>query len=172
MQGIDPANCTIYIGTFSKVLFPALRLGYLVVPPNLVDTFIAAHNFISFYLPVLEQAVLADFISERHFIRHIRRMRKLYGDRRANLVTALERELGFEVYASETGMHLVLWLPPGMDDRLASQQAAAHGVDVLPLSLFCLESPDRGGLLLGYAATNEREIEDGVRRLGIALRSI
>ncbi len=172
MQGIDNTNCTIYIGTFSKVLFPALRLGYLVVPPKLVDAFIAAHNFISFYLPVLEQAVLSDFIREGHFTRHIRRMRTLYADRRANLVTALESELDLEVYAPETGMHLIVWLPFGMDDRLASQQAAAHGIDVLPLSLFCIEPPSRGGLLLGYAAVNEQEISDGVRRVAIALRSI
>lgn len=64
LQGIDNNSCTLYIGTFSKVLFPALRLGYLVVPPQLVDAFIAAYNFISFYLPVLEQAVLADFMAE------------------------------------------------------------------------------------------------------------
>ncbi|MDM9382748.1 PLP-dependent aminotransferase family protein [Chlorogloeopsis sp. ULAP01] len=171
LQGIDSSNCVIYFGTFSKVLFPALRLGYLVVPPDLVEAFITARHFIGTRVPILEQAVLADFMNEGHFNRHIRRMRSLYTQRRATLVAALERELDLEVYAPETGMHLVLWLPPGMDDKLASQQAAAVGIDAMPLSLFSM-TETRAGLLLGYAAVDVHEIHDGVHRLATALRAI
>ncbi|MFQ4144515.1 PLP-dependent aminotransferase family protein [Chlorogloeopsis sp. ULAP02] len=171
LQGIDISNCVIYFGTFSKVLFPALRLGYLVVPPDLVEAFIAVRHFIGTRVPILEQAVLADFMNEGHFNRHIRRMRSLYAQRRATLVAALERELEFEIYAPETGMHLVLWLPPGMDDKLASQQAAAVGIDAMPLSLFSI-TETKAGLLLGYAAVDVHEIHDGVHRLAKALRAI
>jgi GntR family transcriptional regulator / MocR family aminotransferase len=171
IQGIDRGNSTVYIGTFSKVLFPALRLGYLVVPPNMVEAFIAVHRLTKLHLPVLEQAVLADFMIQGHFTRHIRRMRTLYAQRRSVLVKALKDTLQFEIDAPDTGMHLVVWLPLGMDDKIASQQAAIHGIDVLPISLFSINE-HRTGLILGYAAVNEQDIYDGVQRLAIALRSI
>ncbi|RUR80226.1 PLP-dependent aminotransferase family protein [Chlorogloeopsis fritschii PCC 9212] len=171
LQGIDSSDCVIYFGTFSKVLFPALRLGYLVVPPDLVEAFIAARHFIGTRVPTLEQAVLADFMNEGHFNRHIRRMRSLYAERRVTLVAALKRELEFEIYAPETGMHIVLWLPPGMNDKLASQQAAVVGIDAMPLSLFSM-TQTRAGLLLGYAAVDVHQIHDGVQRLATALRAI
>lgn len=106
-----------------------------------------------------------------HFTRHIRRMRTLYAQRRAILIKALKDTLTYEVYAPDTGMHLILWLAPGMDDKLASQQAAIHGVDVLPISLFSMNK-NRTGLMLGYAPVNEQEIYDGVQRLATALNSI
>jgi GntR family transcriptional regulator / MocR family aminotransferase len=171
MQGIDKTNRTIYIGTFSKVLFPALRLGYLVVPLDMAETFVAVESLTKLHLPAFEQAVLADFMLQGHFTRHIRRMRTLYAQRRAILVKALKQTFSFEVHAPDTGMHLILWLAPGMDDKLASQQAAIHGVDVLPISLFSMNE-HRAGLMLGYAPVNEQEIYDGVQRLATALNSI
>lgn len=170
LQSLDEAGRVIYIGTFSKVLFPTLRLGYLVAPPALVEALIAARRFIDMHIPVLEQSVIADFMNEGYFTRHIRRMRQLYAGRRAALVTALRQEFQgtLEVQAPEAGMHLVGWLPPGIDDRMASCQAAAHGVQTPPVSAFCLEPLQRGGLLLGYAAVNEREIAEGVHRLAAA----
>lgn len=171
MQGIDSANHTIYIGTFSKVLFPALRLGYLVVPPTMVEAFIAVQRLTKLHLPAFEQAVVADFMMQGHFTRHIRRMRTLYGQRRAVLIKALKEILTFEVNASDTGMHLVVWLPPQIDDKIVSQQAANYGVDVLPISLFSINKY-RDGIMLGYATVNEQEIYDGVKRLAMALGSI
>ncbi len=167
LQGLDDAGRVLYIGTFSKVLFPTLRLGYLVAPPALVKALLAARSFIDLHIPVLEQAVVADFMNEGYFTRHVRQMRQLYAGRRAALVTALKQELDsvLEVQAPEAGMHLVGWLPPGIDGRMASRRAAAHGVQAPPVSAFCLEPLPRGGLLLGYAAVNEREITEGVRRL-------
>lgn len=174
LQGLDRANRVIYIGTFSKVLFPSLRLGYLVVPSNLIDVFLAARYFVDRHAPILEQMALTDFITQGHFMGHLRRMRAIYAERREALVTALESELGalFEPHVPEAGMHLAGWLPPDIDDMRAAQQAAIYGVDVNPISAISTGSLQRGGLMLGYAAVNEREIHNGVQRLATALRSM
>lgn len=174
LQGLDRANRVIYIGTFSKVLFPALRLGYLVVPPQLVDTFIAARRFVDVHPPVLEQLALTDFITEGHFVRHIRRMRALYLARRNTLVAAIKRELGdwLEVYPPEAGMHLVGWLPPGIDDNYAAQLAARQGIETMPVSRLSLQPLSRGGLVLSYAAVEEPAIEAGVRQLAKAFQTL
>ena len=174
LQGLDNANRVIYVGTFSKVLFPALRLGYLVVPPDLVEAFVAARRFVDGHVSALEQAALADFMLEGHFTRHLRRMRTLYAERQAALVAEIQHHLGdmLEIQPSEVGMHLVTWLPAGMDDRPAARQAAAHGVDTVAISSCGMEPMQRGGLILGYAAVPEHEMRDGVRRLAAALRSL
>jgi DNA-binding transcriptional MocR family regulator len=174
LQSLDSANRVIYLGTFSKVLFPALRLGYLVVPPGLVDAFIAVRRFIDMHVPVLEQAALADFIVEGHFSRHIRRTRRLYAARRAALVEALGKELGsvLEIQGSEAGMHLVGRLPPGVDDRAAAKRVRSSGIDVAAVSPFGMEPMSRGGLLLGYAPVAEQAIREGVSKLAVVLRSM
>jgi GntR family transcriptional regulator/MocR family aminotransferase len=171
LQGLDRENRVIYLGTFSKVMFPALRLAYLVVPPDLVDAFYAARLFATMLPPLLEQAALAEFIARGHFARHIRRMRALYAERQATLVRAARYGLAglLDVQPAEAGMHLLGWLPGGVDDRGASQWAAAHGVDAFPLSTYCLEATHRDALLLGYTATDEQEIKDGVSSLACAL---
>jgi GntR family transcriptional regulator / MocR family aminotransferase len=174
LQGLDHANRVIYVGTFSKVLFPALRLGYLVVPPELVKAFIAARRFVDGHVSALEQAALADFMLEGHFTRHLRRMRTLYAERRAALIAEIQHHLGdlLEIQPSEVGMHLVAWLPPGMDDQAAARQAAAHRVDTVAISSCGKEPMPRGGLILGYAAVPEHEMREGVRRLAAALHSL
>ncbi len=174
LQGLDQANRVIYLGTFSKVLFPALRLGYLVVPPELVKAFMAARRFVDGHVSALEQAALADFMLEGHFTRHLRRMRTLYAQRRAAFVAEMQQHLGdmLEIQRSDVGMHLVAWLPPGMDDQAAARRAAAHGVDTVAISSFGMEPLQRGGLILGYAAVAEQEMREGVRRLAAALRSL
>jgi GntR family transcriptional regulator/MocR family aminotransferase len=172
LQGLDRGGRVIYLGTFGKPLFPSLRLGYLVVPPDLVDAFVAARAVIDRQAPSLTQAVVADFINEGHFLRHIRRMRTLYRERQETLLRAARRELEglLEVGPCETGMHLVSWLPQGRDDVQASKAAARAGVEVPPLSAYCSERCRRGGLLLGYAGWEPRQIRDAVRRLGASLR--
>ena len=174
LQGLDRTNRVIYLGTFSKILFPALRLGYLVVPPDLTAMFVAVRQFVDRHVPILEQMALADFITEGHFTRHIRRMHTRYAERRAALIAAVASELGelLEVHAPEAGMHLVGWLPPHMDDITVAQQAATYGVEVIPVSVFSCEPIRRGGLVLGYAAVNEQEIRDGVHSLAMVLRSM
>ena len=174
LQGIDTSGRVFYLGTFSKVLFPALRLGYLIIPPDLIDHFVAVRLSTDTHSPTLEQAVLADFITEGHFSRHLRRMRILYAERQALFLETAHQELGglLEIAPDETGMHLVGWLPPGVDDQRVAQQAAArYGLIISPLSLFSLEPVQRTGLVLGYAATNEQQIRRGLRQLATVIRS-
>jgi GntR family transcriptional regulator/MocR family aminotransferase len=174
MQGLDFTGRVIYAGTFSKVLFPSLRLGYLVLPPDLVAPFTAARDLVDRHAPLMEQAVLADFIAEGHFARHIRRMRALYAHRLAIFMEAAQRELEglLEVNPKDNGMHMMGWLPPGVDDAAASRSALEHGVEAPPLSAYSMEPQPRGGLLLGYAGYSTREIREGVRRLAQALRAV
>ncbi|HJR64606.1 MAG TPA: PLP-dependent aminotransferase family protein [Gemmatimonadaceae bacterium] len=171
LQGIDADGLVIYTGTFSKVLFPALRLGYLVAPPALVDAFVAARLFTDTHAPIGEQAVLAEFLAEGHFERHVRRMRSLYHERQEVLIESAKQELApaLTIGASEAGMHVVGWLAPGADDCSASRQAARHGVDAIAISAFALEPPARGGLVLGYSHLAPAEIRGGVRKLKRAL---
>jgi GntR family transcriptional regulator/MocR family aminotransferase len=173
LQGLDRAGRVIYIGTFSKVLFPALRLGYLIVPPALVDACVHARAAADTHSAALDQAALAEFMREGHFARHLRRMRILYAERQAILLDAAAHHLAgrLDVQPAATGMHLLGWLPDGVDDRAAAERAGARGVRALPLSWLRVEPDERGALLLGYAAANEREIRDGVRRLALSLMS-
>jgi len=171
LQGLDDADRVIYIGTFSKVLFPALRIGYLILPPPLVDAFLTVRRLIDIHTPMLEQAVLTDFIVEGHFTRHLRRMRTLYAERRATLLEAVS-ELPLEIHSPEAGIHCIGWLPDGMDDLAVVRQAAAHGLDLWPVSNFSIEPLARQGLLLGYGGYNVQEIKDGVRRLAAAMHSV
>ncbi|SRR5579871_271066 len=172
LQGLDRNARVIYLGTLSKVLIPGLRLGYLVVPPDLIDAFSAGSFLAGYYPPILTQAVLTDFIAEGHFGRHVRRMRVLYEERQGRLVEAAKRRLKglLEVDAADAGMHLVGWLARGAGDVEAAQQCAAQGVDVLPLSACCVEKIRKHGLLLGYAAFDERAIVDAVQRMALALQ--
>ena len=174
LQGLDTSGRVIYIGTFSKVLFPALRVGYMVVPPDLVDGIVSARTTIDLHPPTLGQVILTDFLNEGHFGRHIRRMRELYAVRQAALVSAVKQELKglLEVNANEAGMYLIGWLLQDIDDQRASQAAAAYGIEAPPLSTFRFEPGNSQGLLLGYTAFNEDEIRKGVQRLAQALQSM
>jgi GntR family transcriptional regulator/MocR family aminotransferase len=172
LQGQDNDGRVIYVGTFSKALFPSLRLGYLVAPPDLVDAFVTARALADGHSPLLTQAVLTDFFTEGHFARHVRRMRAVYAERQDALLRAARRELReeLEVAPSATGLHLVGWLPRGVDDRAASAAAAGCGVETPPLSAYRVRPSRRGGLLLGYGGVSPRQIRDGVRALaGISL---
>ncbi len=174
LKGLDTEGRVIYIGSFSKMLFPSLRLGYMVVPPDLVDTFAATRALIDRGSSSLDQAVLAEFISEGHFARYVRRARMLYAERQKTLVDAATDKLEglLEVPPSDSGMHLVGWLPEGLDDLIAYKKAAQHNVEAPPLSVYYTESPERGGLLLGYTGVDTCEIKEGVNRLSHALESL
>lgn len=167
LQGLDTAHRVIYTGTFSKVLFPALRLGYVVAPEAVVDAFISARALADRHSPSLEQALVSEFLSEGHFARHIRRMRALYAERQEALVSAARRELAgvLDVAPAEAGMHLVGWLPKKAVDRDVSRKAADAGVSAPAVSLYALGSHTPPGLLLGYAAVNGRQIRDRIRKL-------
>ena len=175
LQGLDRDARVIYIGTFSKVLFPAVRIGYLVIPADLVARFVAVREAMDIFPPTLYQAVLADFLSEGHFARHLRRMRQLYRERRDALVAAIRGELGdeLEVLDGQAGLHLVATLAAkleGMDDLALSREAARQGVWAMPLSSCYTGGPVRRGLVLGYGGTDVAEIPGGARRLRDVLR--
>ncbi len=174
LQCIDPDERVIYYGTFADTLFPDIEVAYLVVPPDLVDPFVVEHLNLGMYTALSTQAVLADFIAGGHFARHIRRMRRLYAERQAALVAVAARELNglLHVQPADSGLQLMGWLPEGVDDREAAYRAAAHGVETAPLSLFTEDNPDRrGGLLLGYAGVNPRDMPAAARQLAVALRA-
>lgn len=174
LQGLDPEQRVIYIGTFSKVLFPSLRIGYIVAPTDLCEAFVRARAIAGHQSPTLEQAVLADFISEGHFARHLRRMRAVYAERQSALVKAGQRELPglLDLPPNDAGMHLMGWLPKGIDDDAAFAAAANYGVEVTPLSGYCIEPKRRGALRLGYTGYAPRQIWHAVRKLATALSKL
>ncbi|GHO56589.1 PLP-dependent aminotransferase family protein [Ktedonobacter robiniae] len=174
LQGLDTHGRVIYMGSFSKSLFPALRLGYLVLPPEILEPFLALSALCGRSAPTFEQAIVADFITEGHFLRHIRRMRALYAQRQQLLIEVMQQELGetIKLEAHEAGMHIIGWLPQGVDDHLLSQLAAQQGIDVLPLSACSEQKPERAGLLLGYAGVNEQEIREGIKHLARVVKGI
>jgi GntR family transcriptional regulator/MocR family aminotransferase len=174
LQGLDNRARVVYIGTFNKTVFPSLRLAYLVVPLGLRDAFIAVRGLGGHHAPLAPQAILTDFIAQGHYARHLRRMRAIGRERRDALVDAARRELPglLEIAEAETGLHLVAWLPRGLDDRQVSDAAARQGVEALALSSFYVGACPRPGLVLGYASVPPREIGTAMRRLADAVRSV
>jgi GntR family transcriptional regulator/MocR family aminotransferase len=185
LQGLEAGRATgggrvIYIGTFSKVLFPSIRLGYLVVPPDLLAAFLRARAARDAYPSAVVQPVLAAFFEEGHFAAHVRRMRMVYGQRRQAMLDAAERHLAglLALSPGQAGLHLVAHLTAGlarrMNDREAERRAAAAGLGAQALSRYYLNPSTlagnaSGGLLLGFAAVPEDEIERGIERLAAAL---
>jgi len=171
LQGLDANARVIYIGTFSKILFPSLRIGYLVVPRDLLDRFVAMRVAMSIYPPYLTQAVLTDFINQGHFSRHIRRTRLLYSERRARLTECLEREFGTDlsVLQGESGMNLVVMLPEDARDVELARRAAARGLWLWPLSPYYLGRPSKG-FLLGFGSVPVSEMPAAVHRMSQVLR--
>jgi GntR family transcriptional regulator/MocR family aminotransferase len=183
LQGLDRGGVVIFAGSFNEVLFPALRLGYLVVSPGMVDRFAAAQSVSMRHVPLLDQAVLCDFITEGHFARHIRRMRELYSERLAVLLESSRSQLDtlLEIPNVEAGLQTVGWLAPGIRAEGAAAEAAKHQVEVIPLSRYYSlrfgqqgsrrQGSGRQGLLLGFAAVDTRELRRGVEQLARALEA-
>jgi GntR family transcriptional regulator/MocR family aminotransferase len=161
----------VYVGTFSKTMLPALRVGYLVVPAGLAETFAAVIRLTGHTVPTALQLALADFIAEGHLAAHVRRMRILYAARQERLVGAARRRLAgtLDVTPVEAGLQLAALLPPGADDVAISAAADAAGIVAPPLAMYHLGRRRRPGLLLGYAGVPEREIDAGVERLARVL---
>jgi GntR family transcriptional regulator/MocR family aminotransferase len=173
LQGLDRHGSVLFAGSFSKVLFPSLRLGYLVIPPDLVDRFAAAKSIASRHTQLLDQAVLCDFITAGHFGRHLRRMRSVYAERLSVLLQgARERLAGLlDISGVEAGLQTVGWLRNGITGESAARTAAARNVEVIPLSRYHRGRASREGLQLGFASVDRREIERGVRELAAALET-
>src|SRR6266536_1853183 len=167
LQGLDANSRVIYIGTFSKVLYPSLRLGYAVIPADLVDRFRAIRRVMDLGPATFYQEVIADFIREGHFARHIRRMRVLYGELRSALVENLTKELGsvVEIVGDEAGMHVTVKLNSGDDDLAISGRAARQHLSLWPLSPSYMGEASRQGFILGFGGTTMAEIPNAVRKL-------
>jgi GntR family transcriptional regulator/MocR family aminotransferase len=173
VQGLDRHGRVIYVGTFSKVLFPALRLGYLVLPRPLVPLFTAAKWLTDRHTSTLEQAVLSDFIHEGHFEHHLRRSRTRNAARRTALLEAVATYLGtrVDISGANAGVHLLVWLKDvaPMQLHYVIDAAARVGVGLYPVTPYYLAPPPRAGLLLGYAAMTEQAIRAGIQRLARVL---
>ncbi len=171
LQGLDQNDSVIFAGSFSKVLFPSLRLGYLVVPPGLIDKFAAARYIMDRHSAVIDQAILCDFITEGHFGRHIRRMRELYSSRLAVLRQSVQRKLGefLTIPETEAGVNTVGWLANGLNAKAVARAAAERNVEVIPINRFALEEQTPEGLLLGFGAVDDFELVRGVEDLAAAV---
>jgi GntR family transcriptional regulator / MocR family aminotransferase len=173
LQALDRAGRVIYVGTFSKTLFPALRLAYLVLPRELVKPFVATKWMSDRYSAMLGQEALADFIAGGHFERYLRRSCTRNAARRTALIGALKQHFGeqVEIAGENAGVHLVVWLngvAPGELNAVVARAAAA-GVGLYPVNPYYLRPPKRAGLLFGYASLTEKEIRAGVRLLASTL---
>jgi GntR family transcriptional regulator/MocR family aminotransferase len=172
LQGMDAHERVIYIGTFSKVLFPAVRVGYLVVPPSLWQRFVDAREAFDLLSPTLYQLALAEFLREGHFTRHLRRMRGVYLERRDALLTGLARHCGerLTVHNADAGLHVAVLLPAGLNDADVVRRMAGRGLTATALSTCYAGTARRSGLLLGFGGSTERCLLDATRVLGEVLR--
>lgn len=172
LQGIDQHERVLYVGTFSKVLFPALRLGYLVVSPALVDAFIAAKAMIDRASPIIPQAALTSFIEEGHFGRHIRRMRLLYESRQQCLIDSIKVQMGdaISIKHAEAGLHLTADLNLPINASHLAKQAFDAGIYIPAVSDCCMKASLPQRVIMGYAAYEETEIKGAVKRLEKILR--
>ncbi len=172
LQGLSGGDSVIYVGTFSKVFFPALRIGYAVVPESMTRAFTRARWIADRQTPTLEQLALADFISEGHLERHLRRMRTLYDKRRQALVRSLNQhfEDRLKIVGENAGMHVMVRLQTELGDEEIVRRAAQVGVGLVSAQIYYMGESHSGEFVLGYAGLSERRIQEGVRRLAKALR--
>jgi GntR family transcriptional regulator/MocR family aminotransferase len=176
LAALDDSGCVLYAATFSKVMFPSLRLGYLIAPARLIEPLRSTRALMDTGGSTLAQAALVDFIREGHFERHLHRMRTRNARRRAAMLEAIRRHLGAraEVSGVNAGVHLLLWLRdlPAARERELRMRAARAGVGVYSVAPFYLSPPRHVGLLLGYASLPETQIAEGIRRLALVLKSL
>jgi GntR family transcriptional regulator/MocR family aminotransferase len=170
LQGLAPQQA-VQLGTVSKTLAPALRLGWLVAPPEVVDEVERAKLLADIFSPTLDQLTLAEFLRRGHYDRHVRRARSVYRRRRDRLLAALERHIPeLPVEGVAAGVHLLVGLPRGVSDRAVAGEAEHSGVAVAPLSAFRLKPAPNGGLVIGYGRLHESAIGPAIRTLAAAVR--
>ncbi len=179
LQGLDGADITVYVGTLSKVLFPGLRLGYIVAPAALVEPIVRAKAALDRHNAIVPQMVLADFMGEGHFTRHIKRTRDAYAERRGALLGGIDAHLADELRCgpSDAGLDLCVHFRRTLDQEQVARLALEKGVEVRPLSYYdsrvatpeCATAP---GLLLGFSSIKPPEIALGLDLLGKVLRAL
>ncbi len=172
LQGIDARDRVIYMGTFSKALFPAVRVGYVVVPPPLWRTFLESRFAFDIFAPTLYQRLLAEFLKTGHFARHLRRMRSAYLERRDALLRGLDRHCRdlVEVHNSDAGLHVTVLLREGLDDQEIVAWLRRRGLAAMPLSNSYVGPSRRQGLLLGFGCAQPQRLHAATRILGEVLR--
>jgi len=173
LQGLDRAGRVLYLGTFSKLLFPSLRLGYAVLPEDLVAPFAAARHLADRQSSALLQAIMTDFMLDGHFARHLKRMRALYAGRQQFLTDQIRKRLGglVDIRPVESGMYLTVWLPQGWSDRAAAAALDKAGITAQPLSSLTLDAPREPGLVLGYTGHSEAAMAHAVERMATVLEA-
>jgi GntR family transcriptional regulator/MocR family aminotransferase len=173
LAALDNSGCVLYAATFSKVMYPSLRLGYMIVPERLIEPLRSTRALMDTGCSTLAQAALVDFMREGHFERHLHRMRTRNSRRRAAMLDAIDRHLGDRAQVSgvNAGLHLVLWLRdfPASSERELRMRAERAGVGVYSVAPFYLSPPKQVGLLLGYASMPEKQIAEGIRRFASVL---
>ena len=164
LHSLDRSGSVIYVGTFTKMLFNALRIGFIVVPERLGEAFRIARSFIDRHAPTLDQAVLTEFINEGHFGHHVRKMRQVYSDRSQLLAEEANRRLSglLDVRHAQAGMCTVAWIKIPVTEMVLTQRAEQLGLEVVPISLFVNKYEQKPALFLGFAGCNASEIKRGV----------
>jgi len=171
LQSLDRNSTVIFIGSFNKLLFPSLRIGYVVLPPSLVDHFMAFRHRTDFHNLSADQAALCDFIADGHLGRHLRRMRDLYASRLAALIDGSKQFLkgSLEISDVRAGLYTAAYLKNGMTSWQAEKAAATRDIEVAALDRYTFKSPDPKGVILGFAAFDEAMIRAGLIKLAAAL---
>ena len=174
LQGMDAHERVIYFGSFSKVLFPALRVGYVIVPELLRQRFADAREALDIFGPTLYQLALAEFLADGHFARHLRRMRAVYRERRDALLEGLDSHCAelLAVPNADAGLHVAGILPDGVDDVDVIRRMAGRGLTATPLSACYAGQARRSGLLLGFGGYESRRLIAATRLLGEILREV
>ena len=164
LQSLDRSGSVIYVGTFTKMLFNALRLGFMVLPQRLVSSFEAPRSFVDRHPSTLEQAILAEFITEGHFGYHVRKVRQIYGERMSALKAASDKQLGdlLELVNAPSGMRTLAWLKIPSEDKTAAERARMLGLEIIALSTFAIKHSQKPGLVLGFAGCSPSELSRGV----------
>jgi GntR family transcriptional regulator/MocR family aminotransferase len=172
LQGIDSFNRVIYAGTMSKILYPSLRLGYVVAPEQLIDSLVKIRSTMDQHSSPIDQATLARFINEGFFLSHIRRMRKLYAERREFFIKQFNKLLGdrFILQISEAGLNFVAWLRSETDFAKVARTCTNIGIKPSPLSFYCIEAKLKPAFVFGFAAWTPAQIRENLLRLACALR--
>ena len=172
LQGLDNSGRVIYAGTMSKILYPSLRLGYIVAPEQLVDSMIKIRSVMDQHSPAIEQATLARFITEGFFLSHIRRMRKLYSERRDYFIEQFHSLLGdhFTLQTQEAGLNFVAWLKREEDFPRIRRVTLEIGVKPSPLSSYCIRAKLKPAFLFGFAAWTRAQIGESLLKLASSLK--
>ena len=174
LSALDEERRVFYVGTFSKALCSAVRLGYVVVPEWLIETFAKATNLLGQNASPITEAALAQFINDGRFAEHIRKMRRLYRDRRDTLIECLNENCSdlLSFTSSDAGMHIIADIESGIDDQIAYEALLGKGIESLPLSVYCLQPIERTALVLGFSGVPRKLMPKLVKKMSETLRSI